>query len=85
MHGGSGLCGRSARLPEPVITVDSSRMAVLKALFLDLDETLSDTLGANEQARELMGRTRKRNHIGLDPAPAAAGRRTGTSHIASPW
>jgi HAD superfamily hydrolase (TIGR01549 family) len=29
---------------------------MLKALFLDLDETLCDTLGANEQARELMGR-----------------------------
>lgn len=28
---------------------------MLKALFLDLDETLCDTLGANERARELMG------------------------------
>ena len=28
---------------------------MLKALFLDLDETLFDTLGANEHARELMG------------------------------
>jgi HAD superfamily hydrolase (TIGR01509 family) len=27
---------------------------VLKALFLDLDETLCDTLGANEQAKQLM-------------------------------
>ena len=28
---------------------------MLKALFLDLDETLCDTLGANERAREMMG------------------------------
>ena len=28
---------------------------MLKALFLDLDETLCDTLGANEQATRLMG------------------------------
>lgn len=28
---------------------------MLKALFLDMDETLCDTLGANEQARRLMG------------------------------
>lgn len=28
---------------------------MLKALFLDLDETLCDTLGANEQARQIMG------------------------------
>jgi HAD superfamily hydrolase (TIGR01509 family) len=28
---------------------------MLKALFLDLDETLCDTLGANEQARSLLG------------------------------
>ncbi|MEE4145026.1 MAG: HAD family hydrolase, partial [Halieaceae bacterium] len=27
---------------------------MLKALLLDLDETLCDTLGANERARELM-------------------------------
>jgi HAD superfamily hydrolase (TIGR01509 family) len=34
------------------ITFGSS---MLKALFLDLDETLCDTLGANERARQLMG------------------------------
>ena len=28
---------------------------MLKALFLDLDETLCDTLSANEQAKQLMG------------------------------
>lgn len=28
---------------------------MLKALFLDLDETLCDTLGANERAKQLMG------------------------------
>ncbi len=32
---------------------------MLKALFLDMDETLCDTLGANEQAKQLMGQALK--------------------------
>lgn len=35
---------------------------MLKALFLDLDETLCDTLGANEQAKRLMGQALERQY-----------------------
>ena len=40
---------------------------MLKALFLDMDETLCDTLGANEQAKKLMVRALESQYgAGLD-------------------
>ncbi len=37
---------------------------MLKALFLDMDETLCDTLGANEQAKQLMGESLQQQYGG---------------------
>jgi HAD superfamily hydrolase (TIGR01509 family) len=39
---------------------------MLKALFLDMDETLCDTRGANEQAQQLMGVAAKQCFEGVD-------------------
>lgn len=39
---------------------------MLKALFFDMDETLCDTLGANEQARQLMGDAAEQAFDGID-------------------
>ena len=52
---------------------------MLKALFLDMDETLCDTLGANEQAKQLMVQALKAQYgarfdgqgvAGLTPMPS---------------
>ncbi|MFT6914996.1 MAG: N-acylneuraminate-9-phosphatase [Motiliproteus sp.] len=45
---------------------------MLKALFLDLDETLCDTLGANEQAKQLMKRSLDAQYGGKCDAQAVA-------------
>ena len=39
---------------------------MLKALFLDMDETLCDTQGANEQAKRLMGEVVEKSFNGVD-------------------
>jgi HAD superfamily hydrolase (TIGR01549 family) len=47
---------------------------MIKALFLDMDETLCDTLGANEQARRLMAQAlHSRYGDGLDAQQVALG------------
>ncbi len=39
---------------------------MLKALFLDMDETLCDTLGANDQAQQLMAAAAEQSFKGVD-------------------